>query len=223
MDHQMNQRVGEEFGEYLVRLPLRKSPHIHHGNALRVDWNEVLPASQCTHVLGNPPFVGSKFQSNSQRAELAKVAEGLKNGGLLDYVTGWYFKAAQYIVGTASTVAFVSTNSISQGEQVGILWPELFQRYGISIYFAHRTFAWESEARGKAHVHVVIIGFGVGNQRSRKLFDYESLRSEPMAHSVGGINAYLVDGPNVALTSRSTPLSAVPPMQFGNQPIDGAI
>ncbi len=221
MDHQMNQRVSEEFGEYYVRLPLHKSPHIHHGNALRIDWNDVLPAEKCTHVLGNPPFVGAKFQTNPQRQEISEVADGVKNGGLLDYVTGWYFKAALYIQGTPITVAFVSTNSISQGEQVGVLWPELLQRYRISVFFAHRTFAWESEARGKAHVHVVIIGFGVGNQRQKKLFDYESLRGEPTTSLVSTINPYLIEGPSVTVLNRSTPLSAVPEMQFGNQPIDG--
>lgn len=220
MDHQMNQRLNEEFGNYFVRLPLKKSPHIHHGNALRIDWNEVLPASECTHVLGNPPFVGSKFQSPEQRIELTAIARKVKNAGLLDYVTGWYFKAAEYIQGKAITVAFVSTNSISQGEQVGVLWQELYERYGISIIFAHRTFAWESEARGKAHVHVVIVGFGVTNHRQRKLFDYESLRGEPTMSLVASINPYLVDGPIVTVTNRSKPLCAVPEIGIGNKPID---
>ena len=220
MDHQMNQRVSEEFGEYFVRLPLRKSPHIKLGNALRIDWNEVLPSDNCTHVLGNPPFVGSKYQSDTQRKELSEVVQGVKNAGVLDYVTGWYFKAARYIQGTSITGAFVSTNSISQGEQVGVLWSELLQRYGISIFFAHRTFAWESEARGKAHVHVVIIGFGVGNKRQRKLFDYESIRGEPTVHAVANISPYLIEGPNVAVTSRSTPLCVVPEIGIGNKPID---
>ncbi len=221
IDHQMNQRLNEEFGNYFVRLPLKKSPHIHHGNALRIDWNEVLPASECTHVLGNPPFVGGKFQSPEQRVELAAIARNIKNAGLLDYVTGWYFKAAEYIQGTAITVAFVSTNSISQGEQVGVLWQELYEQYGISIYFAHRTFAWESEARGKAHVHVVIVGFGVANHRQRKLFDYESLRGEPTMSLVASINPYLVDGPIVTVSNRSTPLCNVPKIGIGNKPIDG--
>lgn len=220
VDHQMNQRLSEELGEYFVRLPLVKSPHICHGNALQLDWNEVLPVGQCTHVLGNPPFVGSKFQTSQQRAELAAITRNVKNAGLLDYVTGWYFKAAQYIQGSSVTAAFVSTNSISQGEQVGVLWHELIERFGISIHFAHRTFAWESEARGKAHVHVVIVGFGVTNHRTRKLYDYDTLRGEPAMSLVASINPYLVDGPIVTVTNRSKPLCDVPEIGIGNKPID---
>ena len=220
MDHQMNQRLSEEFGEYFVRLPLRSSPHIHHGNALRTDWNDVLPAEKCTHVLGNPPFSGARFQTKEQRREIDEVSGHLKNLGLLDYVTGWYFKAARYIQGTTIPVAFVSTNSISQGEQVGVLWGELLERYGLTIHFAHRTFAWESEARGKAHVHVVIIGFGLESPRQRLLFDYETIRGEPTAETVATINPYLVEGPNHYITNRSKPLCDVPAMTSGNKPID---
>lgn len=221
VDHQMNQRLSEEFGEYFVRLPLKKSPRIHHGNALSIDWNDVLAARECTLVLGNPPFVGSKYQTEVQRQELAAVAKGVKNAGILDYVTAWYFKAAAYIQGSSIKVGFVSTNSISQGEQVGVLWPELYGKYGVSIHFAHRTFAWESEARGKAHVHVVIIGFAVANHRPRKLYDYESLRGDPTVTLVASINPYLVDGPIVSVTNRSRPLCAVPEIGIGNKPIDG--
>ena len=220
MDHQMNQRLSEEFGEYFVRLPLRSSPHIHHGNALRTDWNEVLPAAECTHVLGNPPFGGARYQTKEQRKEIDEVSGHIKNSGLLDYVTGWYFKAARYIQGTSIPVAFVSTNSISQGEQVGVLWGELLDRHGVTIHFAHRTFAWESEARGKAHVHVVIIGFGVESARQRLLFDYESIRGEPTVETVANINPYLVDGPNIAITNRFRPLCQVPAIGIGNKPID---
>ena len=220
MDHQMNQRFSEEFGEYFVRLPLRSSPHIHHGNALRTDWNELLPAADCTHVLGNPPFGGARYQTEEQRKEIDEVSGHVKNSGLLDYVTGWYFKAARYIQGTSIPVAFVSTNSISQGEQVGVLWGELLDRYGVTIHFAHRTFAWESEARGKAHVHVVIIGFGVKSARQRLLFDYESIRGEPMVEIVANIAPYLVEGPNIVITNRSRPLCQVPAIGIGNKPID---
>jgi hypothetical protein len=139
---------------------------------------------------------------------------------LLDYVTGWYFKAARYIAGTPITVAFVSTNSITQGEQVGVLWQEMFQRYGISIFFAHRTFAWQSEAKGKAHVHVVIVGCGLGNQRQRKLFEYDSLNSEPALRVVANISPYLIDGPSLAVTNRQRPLCDVPEIGIGNKPID---
>jgi len=220
MDHQMNQLVGEEFGEYLVRLPLKKSPHIVPGNALRIDWNEVLTATDCTHVLGNPPFVGSKYQSAEQRKELSDVAQGIANSGLLDYVTAWYLKAADYIQGTTIKVAFVSTNSITQGEQVGVLWPEMLEKRGVTIFFAHRTFSWESEARGKAHVHVVIVGFALQTPRSRLLFDYETLKSEPTVEAVSNIGPYLVAGPNVTIANRSRPLSNVPEIGIGNKPID---
>ena len=221
MDHQMNQQLSEEFGEYFVRLPLRSSPHIHHGNALRMDWNQLIPADKCTHVLGNPPFVGAKFQSKEQRSDLKHITDGIKNAGLLDFVTAWYFKAAQYIQNTSITVAFVSTNSISQGEQVGILWQELLNRYELAIHFAHRTFAWESEARGKAHVHVVIIGFGVKPAKQKILFNYESIQGEPTAIAASNISPYLVDGPDVAITNRSEPLCEVPEIGIGNKPIDG--
>jgi hypothetical protein len=220
MDHQMNQRLNEEFGNYFVRLPLRTSPHIAHENALRIDWNNVLPVKDCSYVLGNPPFVGSKFQTGEQRAELLAVARDIPHAGVLDYVTGWYFKAAAYIQGTDVTIAFVSTNSISQGEQVGVLWQELLEHYGVQIHFAHRTFAWESEARGAAHVHVVIIGFGTSAPRQRKLFDYESLRGAPTMSVVSNINPYLVEGPNITVTNRSTPICPVPEIGIGNKPID---
>jgi hypothetical protein len=220
MDHQMNLLLSESFGTYYVRLPLRKSPHIHHGNALQTDWNDVLPASQCTHVLGNPPFGGAKYQTKAQHKELADVAKGVKNAGLLDYVTGWYFKAVKYIDGTRISVAFVSTNSISQGEQVGVLWGHLLEHHGVSIHFAHRTFAWESEARGKAHVHVVIIGFGLAPSRRRRLFEYECIKGEPHERGVSNISPYLVEGPDVAITNRSTPLCDVPEIGIGNKPID---
>ena len=220
MDHQMNQRLGEEFGRYYSRLPLKKSPHICHGNALQTDWNDVLPADECTHVLGNPPFIGAKFQNKQQRAELGQIASGVKNSGLLDYVTCWYFKAAEYIKGTPIPAAFVSTNSISQGEQVGVLWSALFKQYGVSIRFAHRTFAWESEARGKAHVHVVIVGFGLEPARQKRLFEYESIKGEPAERTVKNISPYLVEGPDVAITNRSKPLCDVPEIGIGNKPID---
>ena len=155
-----------------------------------------------------------------KRLEIAEVAAGLKNSGLLDYVAGWYLKAADYIRDTDIPVAFVSTNSITQGEQVGVLWSELLGKRGISIYFDHRTFAWDSEARGKAHVHVVIVGFGLASPKTRWLFDYETLTSDPTVEAVANISPYLVPGPNVALSNRSRPLCDVPEIGIGNKPID---
>jgi hypothetical protein len=218
MDHQMNLRLSEAFGQYFVRLPLRKSAHITNGNALRLDWAEVLPPSKCSYVLGNPPFVGAKFQTPGQRADMALVTQCLAGAGLLDYVTGWYFKAAAYIRKTSIRVGFVSTNSISQGEQVGVLWNELFRR-GLRIHFAHRTFPWESEARGKAHVHVVIIGFGWGDAKDKRLYEYEN--GDVIVSHPRNIAPYLVEGPNAAIVNRGHPLCEVPEIGIGNKPIDG--
>jgi hypothetical protein len=221
MDHQMNIQASEVLGQPLDRLPLRASPSITQGNALRLDWNSVLPASQCSFVLGNPPFVGAKFQSAEQRADMEVVTTGVENAGLLDYVTGWYFKAAEYIQGTRIAVGFVSTNSISQGEQVGVLWNALFSKYRLVIHFAHRTFVWQSEARGKAHVHVVIIGFGCGEMAGKKIFDYEADPEHPTISEARNISPYLCAGPNIVITNRSNPLCEVPAMGIGNKPIDG--
>jgi hypothetical protein len=220
VDHQMNQRLSETFGEYVARLPLTKSPTIVHGNALRTDWRTVLPPERCGFVLGNPPFVGAKFQTAGQRADMDEVASGVKTAGLLDYVTGWYLKATEYIKGTKIGVAFVSTNSISQGEQVGVLWGEMFRR-GSRIRFGHRTFAWESEARGKAHVHVVIIGFGEGDVANKRIFDYENDPNTPTVVTAKNISPYLVEGPDTVILNRNKPLCAAPQIKFGNQPIDG--
>lgn len=220
MDHQMNLRLSEAFGQSYVRLPLKKSPRIEQANALRIDWAKVLPVAICTHIFGNPPFVGAKYQDKEQREDLDIVADGVQNAGLLDYVTGWYFKAAMYIKDTTIPVAFVSTNSITQGEQVGVLWSELFDRHGVVIHFGHRTFPWESEARGKAHVHVVIIGFGVAEPKQKLLYDYESNGTDATVLRVSNISPYLVEGPNVAIKNRSKPLCKVPEIGIGNKPID---
>ncbi|MEX1231536.1 MAG: DNA methyltransferase [Planctomycetaceae bacterium] len=219
VDHQMNQRLSEAFGQYFVRLPLKKSAKIVHGNALRLDWNEVLPSEQCSYVLGNPPFVGGKYQADEQRADMAHVAGNIKNYGLLDYVTAWYFKAVEYIQATKISVAFVSTNSITQGEQVGVLWRELFRR-GVRIQFGHRTFAWESEARGKAHVHVVIVGFGFTDDVEKRIYDYEQDADHPTVIPAHNISPYLVEGPDAVIVNRTKPLCDVPAIGIGNKPID---
>jgi MmeI, DNA-methyltransferase domain/MmeI, target recognition domain/MmeI, N-terminal domain/MmeI, helicase spacer domain/MmeI, C-terminal domain len=218
MDHQMNLKVSAAFGQFYQRLPLKKSPHIHCANALRADWKQILPPAQCSYVLGNPPFVGAKFQTDAQRADMDAVAGDVENHGLLDYVTGWYFKAADYIQGTRVVVGFVSTNSISQGEQAGTLWNHLFQHSKLKIHFAHRTFAWESEARGKAHVHVVIIGFGAGDAANKRIYDYET--GTPTVSPAKNVSPYLVEGSDMAITNRSKPICDVPEMGIGNKPID---
>ena len=200
------------------RLPLKNVAKIHVGNALRTDWNDVLPNSECSYVMGNPPFVGGKVQNASQKEDLALVTEGIQNSGLLDYVTGWYFKASEYIKGTGIRCAFVSTNSLSQGEQVGVLWGELLKR-GIKIDFAYRTFAWESEARGKAHVHVVIIGFGYGNHPNKRIYDYDR-DGKVTVLPAKNISPYLVEGSDFVIINRSKPICDVPKIIGGNQPID---
>ena len=220
-DHQMNALVSEEFGQYFIRLPLNKSARIVHGNALRLDWNTVIAANECDVVMGNPPFIGAKFLNDAQRADVDAIFHDTKNAGLLDYVTCWYRKAAEYIAAhPAIRAAFVSTNSITQGEQVGVLWPDLLRR-GVHIHFAHRTFQWSSEASGKAAVHCVIIGFGLQEATQKTIFEYENIQGEAHAVVAKNINPYLVDAPNIVIEKRTAPICSVPEMRFGNQPIDG--
>jgi hypothetical protein len=220
MDHQMNIRLSEAFGQYFARLPLKKAPRIVCDNALRLDWKEILPPAQCSYILGNPPFVGKQFATVAQKADMALVCKDIKGAGVLDYVTAWYFKAAEFIRDTRITVAFVSTNSISQGEQVGILWNELFKRH-LKIHFAHRTFAWESEARGKAHVHVVIAGFGAFDIRGKRIYDYDADSGKVTVAPATNISPYLIEGNDVVILSRSAPLCPVPEIVFGSMPNDG--
>ncbi len=227
-DHQMNLRVSEEFGLYFARIPLKTSPRIVHGNALRLDWNDVLPAERCSFVLGNPPFVGAKFMNDAQREDTRAVFAGIDNAGLLDLVAAWYVKAAQYskLVPRAGTepmhlrTAFVSTNSIVQGEQVGVLWGWMLAQ-GMHIQFAHRTFSWSNEASGKAAVHCVIVGFGLEDRPGKVIYEYAQLRGEAHGVPASNINPYLVDAPDVVLPRRNKPISSVPEIGIGNKPIDG--
>ena len=220
MDHQMNIRLSEAFGQYYVRLPLKKSPHIKVGNALRLDWRDVIAPEQCSYILGNPPFVGAKEKTNQQREDVDVVWSDVTGHRVLDYVCAWYRKAAEYIRGRPIRCAFVSTNSITQGEQVGLFWKTLFERFGVSITFAHRTFPWTSEARGKAHVHVVIIGFSaIKDSASKRLFEY--VGDEATMRLVRNINPYLVEGNDVAVTTRSRPLCTLAPeMMKGSEATD---
>ena len=221
MDHQMNVQVAEAFGQSFRRLPLKSTPHITQGNALRLDWNTVLIKAECSYVLGNPPFVGKQFATSEQKQDMELVCGTVNGSGVLDYVTGWYFKAGDYIQGTPIVVGFVSTNSITQGEQVGILWSALFTRYLLKIHFGHRTFAWESEAHGEAHVHVVIIGFAAFDTMSKRLYDYETGGAAVTMTTASNISPYLVSGRDVVVLPRSKPLSDVPEIVFGNMPNDG--
>ncbi|MGH8250659.1 MAG: class I SAM-dependent DNA methyltransferase [Steroidobacteraceae bacterium] len=219
-DHQMNLLVSEEFGQYFARLPLAKSPSIARGNALLLDWSEVADPTKLNYIVGNPPFIGAKFMTPEQRDDTSLVFQGTKHSGVLDYVACWYRKAAELMKhNPAIRAAFVSTNSITQGEQVGVLWPDLLSR-GTQIHFAHRTFEWTSEARGKAAVHCVVIGYGLQTSTEKLLFEYETIRSEPHVSRVRNINPYLVDAPNVVLRNRELPICSVPRMGIGNKPID---
>jgi hypothetical protein len=221
VDHQMNLRVSVEFGLYFARIPLKSTPHIQHGNALRVDWNDVLPAQRCSYVLGNPPFVGAKFMDDAQREDSRNVFEGIDNSGLLDFVAAWYVKATRYVKSeTNCRCAFVSTNSITQGEQVGVLWGWMLSQ-GIRIQFAHRTFNWSNEARGKAAVHCVIVGFGLQDLSNKTIYEYEDIKGMPLAVPAKNINPYLVDAPDVVLPRRNGPICDVPEIGIGNKPIDG--
>jgi len=220
-DHQMNQRVSDEFGQYFARLPLVKSPNIIHANALRVDWQNIIAPDQLSFIVGNPPFVGKQLQSDSQKEELLVIFNGVQGAGVLDYVAAWYRKSVEYMSANKEIrAALVSTNSITQGEQVSVLWPQLIGR-GLRIHFAHRTFQWSSEARGKAAVHCVIIGFGLKEAAEKWIFEYETPKSEPHAIKASHINPYLVDAADIFLEKRLTPLCSVPSISFGSMANDG--
>lgn len=221
MDHVMNMELGAYYGKPLRKLPLKEAPHIAQGNALRMNWEDVVPKEKLSYILGNPPFLGARVMDTLQKEDIQTVFEGLKNVGNLDYVAGWYKKASEYIDGTHITCAFVSTNSITQGEQVGILWKYLIQEKGVCIHFAHRTFKWSNEASGKAAVFCVIVGFGVFDIKQHKLFSYKDIRGEADEKEVKHINPYLVEAVDVFLENRNKPLSKVPEIGIGNQPIDG--
>ncbi|MDR2874748.1 MAG: class I SAM-dependent DNA methyltransferase, partial [Methylobacillus sp.] len=220
-DHQMNVRISEEFGMYFARIPLKKSPHVVHGNALELDWNEVLPAERASYVLGNPPFLGKKEQSPQQKANMAAVMQGINGAGVLDFVTAWYVKAARYIT-DSTRCAFVSTNSITQGEQVSVLWGWLLAQ-GIHIHFAHRTFQWSNEARGVAAVHCVIIGFGLQGMQKKVIYEYADIRGEPHSVAATNINPYLVDAGNMLMERRHRPMCNVPTLWEGVTPLDNGI
>jgi hypothetical protein len=227
MDHIMNMRLSEALGGYFPRIPLKASPVIKNADALEIDWATVLTPALCTYVLGNPPFGGAKYQTIAQRAQVAKVAALHNKSGTLDYVAAWFVKAAAYIQNTTAKIAFVATSSITQGEQVAELWPLLFHRYNLEIMFAHRTFAWGSEARGKAHVHVVIIGLVLREQapQDRRIFDYAAYDADPTETIVSVISPYLFNAANLAdphtvVYEQAAPFDGMPSMIIGSKPID---
>lgn len=228
IDHQMNQMVSNTFGEYYVRLPLRKSATIKHGNALRIDWNSLIDPMpwekeeiKYDFILGNPPFVGAKVMNENQRADMSLVAANIPSSGLLDYVTAWYILAHSYICNHSGVcVAFVSTNSITQGEQVSILWPSILMS-DVAIDFAYRSFVWTNEARNVAKVHCVIIGLS-REKKVKKIYTVDSSGAVIFSEA-SNINPYLIDYRNIFLPNRSEPLCKVPEITTGNKPIDDGL
>ncbi|MBX7555681.1 N-6 DNA methylase [Streptomyces sp. tea 10] len=200
-------------------LPLQDSAHVVLGNALTVDWTQVLDPAECDYIIGNPPFRGARFQTKEQKAELMAVFHGARNAGNIDYVAGWYMKAAQYMGEHPVRAGFVSTNSICQGEQVANVWSPIYN-LGVRIDFAHDTFRWTTDASGGAAVFVVIVGFSTLGGPKR-LFHHPRVDAEPQQSRPVQLNAYLKDAPDVFVWSRSRPLSDVPAMGIGNKPIDG--
>jgi len=221
IDHQMNMELSRALGTYYIRLPLKKSANIYNDNALKLDWHSILPPTDNVYVLGNPPFAGKQYQSKEQKEDLALVFKGVPGKGVLDYVTAWYMKAAEYIKNNSIKVAFVSTNSITQGEQVGILWNQLYNKYKIKIHFAHTTFKWSNEATGEAAVYVVIIGFANFDIKKKKLYMYDKPTSEAQEVEVNNINPYLVEGDDIVILKRRSALCDVPKISFGSMPNDG--
>ena len=227
MDHIMNNRLSLEFGKTFVRIPLEKSPHIVHGDALETDWKELLPPGDCSFVFGNPPFVGAKYQTAVQRTQVRGIAALGKSGGTLDYVAAWFIKAGEYEKGSRARIGFVATNSITQGEQVAQLWPILFGRCKLEIAFAHRTFAWGSDARGKAHVHVVILGLDrrKAARAEKRLFSYPDLNGDPEESRHVALSPYLFDAgglsdSHLVVREESAPINGMGRLISGSQPID---
>ncbi len=235
MDHIMNNRLSLEFGQTYARIPIEKSPHIRNADALEIDWTDLLPPDECSYVFGNPPFGGAKYQSPEQREQVRRVAALEGRAGTLDYVTAWFILAGDYVRRAQKEngarpprIGFVATNSITQGEQVAQLWPLLLDHRKLEIAFAHRTFAWGSDARGKAHVHVVIVGLDTADRtlRDRRLFAYDDINGEPLEGHHAVITPYLLDGgaladPHVVVREEGRPINSLPRLIIGSKPIDG--
>jgi len=227
MDHIMNNRLSLEFGQNFARIPLKKSPRIRQGDALEEDWETLLPPARCAYILGNPPFVGAKKQTQTQRAQVHRIAALGKSGGTLDYVAAWFIKAGEYAQARNIPIGFVATNSITQGEQVAQLWPLIFERCKLDISFAHRPFAWGSDARGKAQVHVVIIGLANAQYapKVRRLFSYDDSSGELYESQQAALSPYLFDAsklldPHLVVRRASKPLNGLQKLIIGSKPID---
>lgn len=221
IDHQMNMKISNEFGQYFIRLPLKKAAIINHADALDTDWENVVSKNELSFIIGNPPFIGSKIMKQNQRDQITKLFDNVDGSGVLDYVTGWYIKAAKFIQDTKIKVAFVSTNSIVQGEQTSILWGQMLNKYNIKIRFAHRTFKWSNEAKGNAAVYCVIVGFANYDTNNKSIFEYEDIKGEAHELKAKNINPYLVDAKDFLIDKNSNTICNVPKMSFGNMPLDG--
>lgn len=213
-ESQMMKETEEIVNQQLEFFPLKSYANIVEGNALRIDWNDVISKQKLSYIMGNPPFVGGMMMSREQKQDIIAVVGDVKGVGELDFVSGWYYKATDYIKGTSIEVAFVSTNSICQGQQAVTMWKPLFEK-GIKIQFAYRTFVWDSEAQQKARVHCVIVGFSFVNRKSKIIYDNDRARI------VSNINSYLMDAEDKFIESRSTPICDVPQIRFGSMPRDG--
>lgn len=215
-EHQMNLEFYKAFGRTSPSLPLQNGGNIVHRNATRLDWEEVCPKNigDEIYILGNPPYLGARLQSKEQKEDMSEVFKGVKNFNNLDYIACWFYKGTSFIKNANAKVAFVSTNSISQGEQVGILWTHILDK-NIEIDFAHKSFKWQNNAKSNAAVIVVIIGLRNTSNKSKYLF------TENIKHEVKNINAYLVNAENIIVHKQSKPLSKISKMQFGNMPNDG--
>lgn len=228
MDHIANNEINEAFRTNYARIPLKDGAHILHGDALEADWAELLPPEKCSFIMGNPPFIGAKFQSEFQRKQVRVIAGLGGSGGTLDYVAAWFIKAGQYMAANKKIrIAFVSTNSITQGEQVAQLWPILFDRLHLEIFFAHRTFSWGSEAKGKAHVHVVIIGLTHHDNEpdDKRLFSYPDIKRDPVESTHSALTAYLFDARGVAnrhlvVKEEGRAINGATTLVIGSKPID---
>ena len=227
VDHQMNQILSDHFGVSYLRIPIHDNKKIIRENSLKYDWGNLIDPDQCDYIIGNPPFKGSKSMRKDQKDDLLHVFKNIKGSGELDYVSCWFLKAARFIQNSNTKVAFVSTNSITQGEQVGILWRELINNLKVEIFFAHRTFKWtidEKKVQGMhlANVLVVIIGFNKNSKvKKKKLYDYKDLSSNPEQIIVDKINPYLIPYENIFIDKLSNQISNYPKMSFGNMPNDG--
>ena len=220
-ESQMMHETEEILNTNLDFLPLKSYANIVEGNALRIDWESIVPKDKLNYIMGNPPFVGYSLQNEDQKKDILSIyvdekGKPYKTAGKIDYVSGWYFKAAALMENTTIRTAFVSTNSITQGEQVAGVWKPLYDRFNIHIDFAHRTFRWDSEASIKAHVHCVIVGFSTApNYKQKQLYSSERFQL------VDNINFYLIEAPTVFVESRNKPICDIPSMTTGNRPADG--